>query len=189
VQHGGTALESGIAGWQQAGMPELLTTRLRMRPHVAADSPHVAALWGNPEVTRWIGGAPSTAQESWFRLLRYLGHWQALGFGYFAVLDRADGAFLGEVGLADFRRDITPSLDGMAEAGWVLAPAAWGRGIATEALSALLDWYAATPSPRPVACIIAPENQPSLRLAHRLGFRVAAETTYRDAPTLVLRRS
>ncbi|QYU66578.1 GNAT family N-acetyltransferase [Leptolyngbya sp. 15MV] len=136
--------------------PTIATPRLLLRPHRVTDFEDLAALWGDAEVNRWIGGRPSTREESWARLLRYGGLWPMLGFGYFAITDRASGAFLGDVGLADFRRAITPSLEGFAEAGWVLAPQAWGSGIATEALVALLDWYGAQPARRPVACIVAP---------------------------------
>ncbi len=167
--------------------PRIETARLLLRPHRAEDVREVARLWGDPGVTRWIGGRPATEEESWARLLRYLGLWPALGFGYFAVLDRASGAFLGDVGLADFHREITPSLDGMAEAGWVLGPAAWGRGVATEAVSALLGWYRATPAPRPVACILAPGNLASRRVARKCGFVDWAETSYRGEPTLTMR--
>jgi len=168
--------------------PILETPRLVLRPHRQADFADLAALWADPAVTRWIGGRPSTPEESWARLLRYGGLWPLLGFGYLAVCDRASGAFLGDVGLADFRRAITPSLDGMAEAGWVLRREAWGRGIAGEAVGALLGWYRATPAPRPLACLIAPENAGSLRVARRCGFVDWVATTYRDAPALLLRR-
>jgi RimJ/RimL family protein N-acetyltransferase len=167
--------------------PRLQTERLLLRPHRVEDFDDLARLWGDPEVTRWIGGRPSTAEESWSRLLRYQGLWPALGFGYFAVLDRGSGAFLGDAGLADFHRDITPSLHGMAEAGWVLGPGAWGRGIATEAVGAVLGWYRATASARPVACILAPENLASHRVALKCGFADWAETGYRGEPTLLMR--
>jgi RimJ/RimL family protein N-acetyltransferase len=171
-----------------SGGPRLHTARLLLRPHRIEDFDELARLWGDPEVTRWIGGRPSTPEETWSRLLRYFGLWPALGFGYLAVLDRDSGAFLGDVGLADFHRDITPSLAGMAEAGWTLRQEAWGRGLATEALMALLDWYRARPDARAVACIVAPGNGASLRVARKCGFVAWAETTYRGAPTLMLRR-
>jgi RimJ/RimL family protein N-acetyltransferase len=167
--------------------PRIETARLLLRPHRAEDFAEVARLWGDPAVTRWIGSRPSTEEESWARLLRYLGLWPALGFGYFAVLERDGGAFLGDVGLADFRRDITPSLDGMAEAGWVLGPGAWGRGVATEAVTAILDWYRTTHAPRPVACILAPENLASRQVALKCGFVDWAETSYRGEPTRMMR--
>jgi RimJ/RimL family protein N-acetyltransferase len=167
--------------------PCVTTARLLLRPHRIEDFDALAQLWGNPEVTRFIGGHPATREESWARLLRYFGLWPALGFGYFAVLERENGAYLGDVGLADFKREITPPLLGMAEAGWALTPAAWGRGIASEALAALLDWYRGTPAPRPVACIIAPANLASRRVAIRCGFVPWTKASYRGQPTCLMR--
>jgi RimJ/RimL family protein N-acetyltransferase len=66
----------------------LETDRLIMRPHVRADFDDSFAMWSDPEVTRFIGGQPSTREETWSRLLRYVGHWTMLGFGYWAVRDK-----------------------------------------------------------------------------------------------------
>jgi RimJ/RimL family protein N-acetyltransferase len=55
------------------------------------------------------------------------------------VVDRASQRFVGEVGFADFRREINPPLDA-PEAGWVLASWAAGNGLATEAMIAALRW-------------------------------------------------
>jgi RimJ/RimL family protein N-acetyltransferase len=165
------------------------TGRLLLRPPRVSDIQDIADLWAIPEVTRFIGGVPSTGQESWARLLRYIGHWSALGFGFFAVFDKADSRFLGEVGLMDFKRDMTPSLDGFAEAGWVFRPDAQGKGFAREALAAVLDWHDARTPVMPVACIIAPENAPSIRLAEATGFAMVETASYKGEPTLVLHRS
>jgi len=77
-------------------------------------------MWGDPEVTRYIGGRPFTAEEVWSRLLRYIGHWQWIGFGTWVAEERATGAFVGEIGFCDYRREIDPPLD-LPEAGWALA--------------------------------------------------------------------
>jgi len=61
------------------------TARLRLRGHGLEDTERMAALWSDAEVTRYIGGRPQTAEESWSRLLRYAGHWRLLGFGYWVV--------------------------------------------------------------------------------------------------------
>ncbi len=66
-------------------------------------------MWADPEVTRYIGGKPLTEEESWARLLRYVGHWSLLGFGYWVVEEKTTGNFIGEVGFADYKRDL-PSL-------------------------------------------------------------------------------
>jgi RimJ/RimL family protein N-acetyltransferase len=170
----------------RSGMIE--TERLILRPPVLSDLEDIAALWAIPEVTQFISGAPSTRQDSWARLLRYIGHWAALGFGFFAVFDKADGRFLGEIGIADFKRDITPSLEGFAEAGWVFRPDAQGKGYAHEALQSALAWHDRRAPDLPVACIIAPENMASIRLAQKAGFKLAIKTLYKSEPTLVFHR-
>jgi RimJ/RimL family protein N-acetyltransferase len=164
------------------------TARLRLRPHRADDLDAGFALWSNPATVQHISGTPSTRDESWARLLRYAGHWALLGFGYWAVEERASGRFVGDVGLGDFKRALEPSLDGMPEAGWVLDPTAHGRGYATEAARAALAWADANLAAGTSACIIAPENGPSLRVAEKCGFREWARTTYKGHPTIVLRR-
>ncbi|MDH4441085.1 MAG: GNAT family N-acetyltransferase, partial [Rhizobium sp.] len=120
--------------------PDILTPRTLMRAHRLTDFEPMATMWSDDAVTRYILGRPSTRAETWSRLLRYIGHWQALGFGYWAIEDRATGGFIGEVGFADYQRDIEPSLGDTPEAGWVLSPDVHGRGIATEVMSAALDW-------------------------------------------------
>ena len=103
-------------------VPIIETERLILRGHRLDDFPALAALWGDEEVTRHIGGRPSTRDESWARLLRYGGHWQLLGYGYWAVEWKQGQRFVGDVGFADWHRDIRPALDGMPEGGWVFAP-------------------------------------------------------------------
>jgi RimJ/RimL family protein N-acetyltransferase len=139
-------------------------------------------MWGDAAVTRYIGGRPFTPEEVWARLLRYTGHWCLLGFGFWLIEEKDTGAFAGEVGLAEFKRDIQPPLD-VPEAGWVLASAAQGKGYATEALRAALEW-----ARRPTACIIHPENLASLRVAEKCGYREEARILYKGQPTVLCRR-
>ena len=169
-----------------SAIPELETPRLRLRAHRADDFETSAAMWGDPAVTRFIGGKPSTREEAWARLLRYAGLWGLLGYGYWAVVDKADGALVGDIGFADFRRDIAPSMDGLPEMGWVLSPRAHGKGFATEAVAAALAWADARFGH--TACIIDPENLASIRVAQKSGFRELAKTTFRDSPTIMYRR-
>ncbi len=169
-------------------VPVVVTPRLRLRGHAASDLHECVRLWADERVVRHILGRPSTMEEAWSRLLRYAGLWSLLGFGYWLVEERATGAFVGEVGLADFRRDIEPSFDGALEAGWVLHPDAQGRGFATEAVRAALDWSDGHLGRRRVACMVAPENTPSLRVAEKCGFREFARTAYKGEPTILLER-
>ena len=85
---------------------ELSTERLTLRPYAVTDFEESAAVWGDAEVVRYMG-QPATREMSWYRTLRYVGHWSAFGYGMFAVRDRA-GRFMGDVGISDFHRDIDP---------------------------------------------------------------------------------
>ncbi|MGZ3424129.1 MAG: GNAT family N-acetyltransferase [Polyangiales bacterium] len=170
-------------------IPTLETERLLLRGHRLEDFDACAALWGDPVITRHIGGKPSTREEVWARVQRYLGHWQLLGFGFWLVREKATGAFVGEVGLADFKRTMEPSIEGMPEAGWVLAQRAHGKGYATEAVRAALAWGDAHFGSTKAACIIDPENRASLRVAEKCGFVEWTRTTYKGDPAVVLRRA
>ena len=164
------------------------TPRLRLRRHRAGDFENCAALWADPAVTRYIGGKPMTREESWTRLLRYVGHWELLGFGYWVVEEKETGSFAGEAGLAEYRREIEPSIEGVPEAGWAFVPRVYGRGYATEAVSAALQWGEAhLPSKRAV-CIIQPENAASIRVAQKCGFRESGRATYRAQSLLLMSR-
>jgi RimJ/RimL family protein N-acetyltransferase len=171
-----------------SSVPVLETERLRLRAHRAEDHAECTAIWSDPEVVRHIGGRPFTAEEVWRRLLQYAGLWSLLGYGYWAVEEKASGRYIGDIGFADFRRDLQPSLEGMLEFGWVLAPHAHGKGYASEAVAAAMAWAEQhRPSLRAV-CIIDPVNQPSIRVAEKAGFKRWQETTYHGSPTVVFAR-
>ena len=165
--------------------PTLETARLRLRAHRPDDFAACRAIWSDPEVVRHIGGKPSTGEEAWRRLLTYAGLWSLLGFGYWAIEERASGQYIGDVGYAEFQRDIDPSLRGMLECGWVLARAAHGKGYASEAVSAIEAWRLANLPGCRAACIIAPGNVASIRVAEKAGLRLWCESTYHDQPTLI----
>lgn len=164
------------------------TERLTMRPPRLEDFEEALAMWADPQVTRYITGKPSTREEMWARLLRYVGHWHLLGFGFWVVREKSTGRFVGEVGLGDFHRDIEPPLGESKEAGWVLAPSAHGKGYATEAVRAALRWAEDRFGPERVVCIMDPGNAASLKVAHKCGFREFARGTLRGEPTRMLER-
>ena len=170
-------------------IPVLETDRLLLRGAEGGDFKDHAALWADPEVVRYISGRIFSREESWSRFLRNIGHWSYKGFGYWALIEKDSGRFAGQVGLGDFKRDILPSIDGEPEMGWVLAPWCHGRGFATEAVLAVLDWAEGHfgPGCRTV-CLIDPENKASLRVAEKCGYREFARTTYYDGPTILMER-
>ena len=171
-----------------ASAPTLDTERLTLRAHRPGDLAACLALWTDPEVTRFITGRPSPRDEVWGRILRYAGLWALLGYGYWAVEEKASGAFVGEVGFADFKRAIDPPLEGMPEVGWVLASSMHGKGYATEAVRAALAWGDHHLRTGKTVSIIHPQNRPSLRIAEKMGFREDRRTTFKGEPTIVFVR-
>jgi RimJ/RimL family protein N-acetyltransferase len=169
-------------------IPILETDRLRLRPHRLDDFPNCSALWGDPVVTRFIGGKALTEEESWVRLLRYVGHWFLMGFGYWAIEEKASGKFLGEGGFQENQRDIAPSLKGMLETGWVFAPRAQGKGYATEAVLAMHAWKDANLPEKKVCCIIDTPNLASFRVAEKCGYREFSRATYKGASVVLFAR-
>lgn len=166
----------------------LTTDRLILTPVALADFEAFCALWRDEVFHRHITGRALTGEEVWFRLLRDIGHWSVLGRGNWAIRLKDTGAFVGSVGVLDFRREITPRLDA-PELGWGVAGAFQGRGLAGEALACALHWAdTVLKAPRTV-CMIAPGNAPSLRLADRAGYVRYGEGVYHGEPALLLERA
>ena len=168
-------------------IPVLRTKRLTLRGHRIEDFKHTAALWGDARVTRYITGRPSTPSESWSRMLNYAGLWALLGIGYWLVEESESGRFVGEVGLANFRRDIKPGFGDSPEAGWVLTPSAHGKGYATEAMRAVFAWAGDRGTERCV-CIIDPKNAASAKVAEKCGFAPFAQTDFMGTPVVLMER-
>lgn len=169
-------------------IPILETERLRLRRYQVDDFPSCAAMWADPVVTRHFGGMSFTEEESWTRFLRYIGHWEVLGFGYWLVEEKTTGTFLGEVGFADYKRDLKPSLKGIPEIGWVLAAQSHGKGYATEAARAAIAWGESHFGTAQTACIIDPDNRPSIRVAEKCGYREMQTSVYKGKPIILFMR-
>jgi RimJ/RimL family protein N-acetyltransferase len=100
--------------------------------------------------------------------------WSLFGYGYWAFVERESGRFVGNGGLAQFERGIS-DLEGFPEAGWAFTPDAWGKGYATEAMTAILGWADAT-NLGEIRCIIDRGNAASHNVAAKLGFTKFAES-------------
>lgn len=165
----------------------LETPRLVLRPHEVGDYEDMAAMWADPRVVRFIGGQPRDAQDAWFTLLRLRGLWSVLGYGYWIARERESGAFVGELGFADFKRGL-PEQPAGPEAGWALSPSHWGRGLASEALAAALAWLDRERG-LAASCVIEPAHAASLRVAEKCGFRRQGQASYRGTELVVLYRA
>ena len=145
-------------------VPTLDTARLRLRPWRDADIDVYAEMCADPEVMRHMGsGATFSRGDAWRNMAMYVGHWQLRGFGMWAVEERDTHRFVGRVGL--HQPDGWPGL----EVGWMLDRATWGRGYATEAGRASLQYAWNALGADHVVSLIMPENAASIRVAERLG--------------------
>ena len=168
--------------------PTLATERLLLRPWRKDDFRPYHAILSHPEVHKHFGPNPMNAEEAWRRLTSFVGGWQLLGFGMWAVEEKASGKLAGIVGLFNAWRDLEPQFGEEPEMGWIMAAETHGKGFASEACEAVVNWAEANLAATPIWAIIAPANEPSLKLAAKLGFDCVSETTYHGDPTLVLKR-
>ncbi len=169
-------------------VPVLETERLILRAHREEDFEAMAAMWSDSDVVRYISGEEYTREETWTWFLRYAGHWAVRGFGYWAITSRDDGRFMGEAGLADYRREITPPLKGRPEGGWVVRSQEFGQGYATEAVKAITAWADANVDCGSTVCLFDPEHAASIRVAQKCGYRELRVSEYRGQETLVMSR-
>ena len=147
-------------------IPELQTPRLLLRRLVEADALGLNAVYGDPLAMRFWDLLPSRdVAETTARIRRSIeisSEWHAA----FAVLLRDDGEF---VGMVNYHRRV-PLYRKLA-VGWILAPRWWRHGFAEESTRALLDHCVTALDAHRIEAHIETDNQPSLRLAERLGFR------------------
>jgi RimJ/RimL family protein N-acetyltransferase len=169
-------------------VPSIETARLRLRALDAKDLDEHAAILADPVVVRHLGGTPHAREEAWRRMLAAAACWAMLGYGYWAVERKEDGRYLGLIGFADFKRDLTPSIEGLPEIGWILGAHAHGQGYASEAVAAAIEWADEALEAREIVAIIDHANAGSIRVAEKAGFTVREEAQYRTAPILLFRR-
>ena len=168
--------------------PRLETDRLVLRAFTPDDFDDYAAVAADPSTFRFCDRGSMTSDEAWARFLADVGHWALTGWGLFAIEEKATGRFVGEAGLADFRRNFGEEFDGVPEANWTLARWAHGKGYASEALGAVLAWGEQRLAAPRTVCVIHVRNSDSLRVAERLGYSPFAERIYGGYPARLLER-
>lgn len=159
----------GSAGGDSSAFAPVTTARLVLSPLVTSDIAAFVAYRRDPDVARWQSWEPTYAEEDARELvagqptagLPDPGRWLQLG-----IRDRATRQLLGDVAvhcLAD-----QPAT---YEIGITLAAASQGRGVATEAVGAVLQHLFTTAGAHRVVASCDSRNQPVARLLQRLGMR------------------
>jgi [ribosomal protein S5]-alanine N-acetyltransferase len=145
----------------------LQTERLILRQFQLSDEDTLGPIFGDPEVMRY---GPGIQTQKWVRqwLETCLENYHKLGFGPWAVVEKADKIILGYAGLFHY-----PDIDGRPEneVGYRLARSHWGHGFATEAVSTIREYsFHVLGLPRLVA-LIDPQNTASIRVAEKIGMQ------------------
>lgn len=146
--------------------PILRTTRLQLRAWRADDLVSFAALNAHPQVMQHLLG-PLTRAQSDALAGRMQAHLDAHGFGWWAVEAPGVADFIGAVGIS--RPRFVAAFTPCVEIGWRLAAAHWGRGYASEAAQAVLDFGFDTVGLDEIVAFTVPDNQRSRAVMRRLG--------------------
>jgi RimJ/RimL family protein N-acetyltransferase len=145
-------------------IPILRTERLTLSPATAGDLDALLALWTDPDVRRYLWDDRVVSRDEAAEVLDDCIAISEDGLGLWIVRAGDEDAVAGCVGL---RPTPEPGVEPLA----AFHPRYWGRGYATEALRALLDYAFGTLGFRWLTAIVDEPNEASARLVERLGFR------------------
>ena len=150
------------------GVPRLTTDRLILRPFVAADLADLIDVHAEESFWWYPLRAAMTTEQTEFFLQRTIARYATDGFGIEAVVDRESGALIGWAGLAvpHFLPEVLPAV----EVGWRLSGPYRGRGLATEAGRAAVDWGFTAAGLSRIVSIYEPANLASGRVMEHLNF-------------------
>ncbi len=143
------------------------TERLSIRRLTAADAPFMLELLNEPSFLRFIGdrGVRSVEDAAAYILAGPVASYERFGFGLYLVLLKGDGTPAGICGL--LKRDALPDVD----LGFAFVPRCWRRGYASESAAAVLAYGRDVLGLRRVVAICSPDNDASIGLLEKLGFR------------------
>jgi len=137
-------------------MIELCTSRLVLRPAQLGDAPHFALGVSDFAVARWLTPLPFpftlAMANDWLRLAPQNGPDKSM-----FIIDLPGRGLIGCIALHH-------------ELGFWIARPYWGRGYASEAAHAVINWYFSTSDSGHISASAHHDNHPSLRVKSKLGF-------------------
>jgi RimJ/RimL family protein N-acetyltransferase len=160
--------------------PRLTTERLLLRRWLARDRQPFAAMNVDPEVMAHFP-APLSRAESAAMIERTEACFERRGYGLWAIEIPGEAPFIGFTGLSPV--DIPVAFAPAVEIGWRLARPFWGRGLATEAAAAAIEFGFRERGLREIVSFTAVDNRRSRRVMERLGMRRDARDDF-DHPLL-----
>ena len=154
-------------------MSTLTTARLRLEPYRDEHVDGLHALNSDPEVMRYLSGKPETRDETRAVVERVKARWAAIGYSWWAFIERETGELVGAGCLQNLRREATtlPDDDCPLEIGWRLRRDRQGRGYASEAAIAIADFAFDVRGAEELLAVCRPENLDSAKVMQRIGMQ------------------
>lgn len=146
---------------------EISAGRLHLRPPSVADVAGMVEIFRDPDVQRWNPGPDPEDENAVREWCEGAGDWSRGGHASFSVLDSASGLLLGTVAV----HRIDPR-SGDAEIGYRVAPAARGRRVASDAVSAASRWAFGALEVVRIELLHAVGHEASCRVAQNAGYRL-----------------
>lgn len=147
-------------------VPDLADDLIRLRPPEPGDAAAITAAVQDPDIPRFtMVPSPYTIADATAFIERAAAQWHTGEAAPFVVTDRATGTLVGSVGLHDLGLP-----DRAAHAGYWVAAAARGQGVATRALRLVARWALEDLGVARLEVFVFVENQRSQRVADRAGF-------------------
>lgn len=145
-------------------IPTIPTPHLSLRPWAAEDAPALLAILQEPGIFQYFPPSPPPTLEKAGRYIAHqLKHWSERGCGHWAVVTRDDGALVGWNGL-----EYLPEVDEV-EVAYLLSERVRGRGYATEAAQAAVEFGFGTCRLPVIIGLVHSENIPSVRVLQKCG--------------------
>lgn len=149
-------------------MAAILTTgRLRLEPCSTRHFAGLRVVNCDPAVMRFVGGRPQTPEETAAWIARAEARWRIHGYSWWVIRLGDGGDIIGACCLQHIENDPAQEL----EIGWRLLPGHWGKGYATEAAGAMVDYGFGTLAVSRLFANADPANDASIRVMQRLGMR------------------
>ncbi|WLR42316.1 GNAT family N-acetyltransferase [Bacillus carboniphilus] len=141
------------------------TERIYMRKFVQEDINMFSKIVQKDEVGKWLGlGKGMSYEESTSYINRIIEHWEVHNIGVWALISKSTNEMLGHCGL----RYIDDSQE--IELIYLLDPKYWGKGIATEAGNAAVQYAFHSLKVKKVFARVRTNNSHSKNVLHKLGF-------------------
>jgi RimJ/RimL family protein N-acetyltransferase len=154
----------------------LITEHLMLRRSAPEDAEIISSYRSDPEVRRWQGWDRTDPEGVALVIEEMAGRapGEPDGWVQLSVIDRETGGLVGDVGMSPAEGE-----PGVMKVGYTIAPASQGRGYATEAVGALVDYVLGTLGADLVRAYASADNAPSIRVAEKVGMRLIEKIEHR----------